>query len=72
MKERLVDPQKLYEEGWDLLEDGNLEQAMKIGKRLERLRWSGAFELQAAIYEAENNLEEAVSVLRRGIDKTGE
>jgi len=70
MKERLVDPQKLYDEGWDLLEEGNFEQAMEVGKRLERLRWSGAFELQAAVYESEDNLEAAVSVLRKGLDKT--
>lgn len=71
MKERLVDPQKLYDEGWDLLEEENFEQAMEVGKRLERLRWSGAFELQAAVYEAEGDLEGAVSVLRKGVDKTG-
>ena len=71
MKERLVDPQKIYGEGWDLLEEGNFEQALEIGKRLERLRWTGAFELQAAVYEAQDDLESAVDILKRGIDKVG-
>ncbi len=71
MKKRLVDPQKIYGEGWDLLEEGNFEQALEIGKRLERLRWTGAFELQAAVYEAQDDRESAVDILKRGIDKVG-
>lgn len=71
MPERIVEPNQLYEEGWTLLEEEQFDQALEIGRRLERMRWTGSFELQAAVYEAQNNLEAAVEVLKRGIDEAG-
>lgn len=65
---RLVDQEALFEEGMELLEDGELEEAMEIGRRLQRLRWTGNFELRAAVHEKRGELYKAIEVLREGID----
>lgn len=71
MTKRLVDPSKLYDEGWTLLDDGEIDKALEIGERLERLRWTGAFELQAAAHEQKGDLDTAIATLQRGIEKAG-
>lgn len=71
MAKRLVDPSKLYDEGWALLDGGELDKALEIGERLERLRWTGAFELQAAVHEQKGDLDTAIAILQRGIEKAG-
>lgn len=66
-----VDQEALFEEGMALLREGELEEAMQIGLRLERLRWTGNFELRAAVHEKRNELEKAIEVLRDGIRLAG-
>ena len=67
----LVDHEELYEEGMALLRDGDLDDAMEIGLRLERLRWTGNFELRAAVHEKRGDLDKAIEVLEDGIRLAG-
>lgn len=67
----VVDQQILYKEGIELIEDGQFEKALEIGKRLERIRWTGGFELQAIAFENMDRLEDAIKILQRGIEAAG-
>lgn len=53
------------------MDDGDLEGAQEIGERLEAHRWTGGFELQAAVFEETGDLDKAISTLERGIEKAG-
>jgi len=61
----------LMDEGFDLLEQGQLEEALALGERLERLAWTGGFELQALALNRLDRRDEAIDVLQRGVDEAG-
>lgn len=71
MNEGLTDYDTLYDDGWRKLDDGDLDGALEIGERLERHRWTGGVELQAAVFEEKGDLDKAISTLERGIQEAG-
>ena len=71
MTDQIIEPGDLYDEGWAFLDEAKFDQALEVGRRLERIRWTGGFELQAAVHEAKGDLDSAINVLKRGIDVAG-
>ena len=56
----------MMEEAFALLEAGEPEQALTIGRRLEKGRFSGGFEIQALAYQDMDKNKEAIRVLKKG------
>ncbi len=59
---------KLYGKARALLDSGAYEEALAIGAKLRRLHYSGAFEIEALAYSALDRDEDAVRVLREGLE----
>lgn len=57
---------ELMQQGYDHLNQGESEQAKKIGKDLLKMKYSGGYELLARAYELEDLPEEAIAVLEEG------
>lgn len=58
---------KLYEEAHELLDGGSYEEALKFARKLRKVRYSGAFEIEALAYSALEQYDDAVRVLREGL-----
>jgi tetratricopeptide (TPR) repeat protein len=61
------DVPRLYEEAMRKLDDDAYEEAIALGDCLERLGFSGAFEVIALARAGQDDLEGAVATLRRGV-----
>ncbi len=59
--------QRLYDEGRELVDSYAYEEALKVGRKLRKLRYSGAFEIEALAYSGLEQHEDAVRVLREGL-----
>lgn len=57
----------LMAEAFAHLEAGDPESALEIGKQLETMQYSGAYEVQAMAYADMDELEQAVGVLEAGV-----
>ncbi|VVE50515.1 hypothetical protein PMO31116_04625 [Pandoraea morbifera] len=57
----------LMTEAFAHLEAGDPESALEIGKKLESMRYSGAYEVQAMAYADMDEMEQAVAVLEAGV-----
>jgi Flp pilus assembly protein TadD len=51
------------------LDSGKPKAALKVAKKLERMRYSGSFEIQALAYADLGDPSKAISVLREGTTK---
>ena len=51
------------------MREEEFDQALKIASRLEKLRYSAAFEIGALAHAGQGNLTEAVALLERGVEK---
>lgn len=69
MSGKLDKAKSLADEAFEALEDGDLRSALKLGRRLEKMRYSAAFEIQALVYAEEGKLRKAIAVLERGVKK---
>ncbi len=58
---------ELMAEAFAHLEAGDPETALEIGKRLESMQYSGAYEVQAMAYADMDEMEQAVTVLEAGV-----
>lgn len=58
---------ELMAEAFAHLEAGDPESALEIGKRLESMQYSGAYEVQAMAYADMDDMEQAVAVLEAGV-----
>lgn len=56
----------LYKKALQKLDLGESEAALKLGERLKKLRYSGAFEVLALAYNALERTDEAIAVLEEG------
>jgi tetratricopeptide (TPR) repeat protein len=60
--------EKLAQLGYQLLEDGDAEAALKVAAELEALRYTATFEIAALAHARLGDLEAAVAVLKRGLE----
>ena len=60
---------KLMSEAFDALDRGDPKVALKIARKLEQMRYSGCFEIQALAYADLGDLSKAIGVLREGTAK---
>jgi len=58
---------KLYDEGWELIEERSFGDALKIGRKLRKLNFIGAFEIEGLAYAGLDRHGDAVRVLREGL-----
>jgi tetratricopeptide (TPR) repeat protein len=58
---------ELMAEAFAHLEAGDPESALEIGKRLESMQYSGAYEVQAMAYADMDEMEQAVAALEAGV-----
>lgn len=58
---------KLYDEARELVDDGAYEDALAIARKLRKLRYSGAYEIEGLAYSRLGRNEDAVRVLREGL-----
>ncbi len=56
----------LMNEAYGLLDREEAAQALKIGRRLEKMQYSGGFEIQALAYQELEENDKAIRVLQRG------
>lgn len=63
------DVDALMDEALALLDDEELEQALKIGRRLEKLGSPRGFEIQGLAYQELDENKKALRVLRRGTER---
>lgn len=73
MVAKVVDQWKLVEalmrQGHELIEIGEYAKAIKVGRRLRQLRYSGGFEILAMAYHKKDDIDKAVRVLKQGVRK---
>ncbi len=58
----------LMEDGIRHIRNDDFDEALKIGRRLRRLRWSGGFEIEALALAGLERRCEAIDVLERGVE----
>ncbi len=61
--------EKLAEQGYECIRQGDCARALEIAEQLEKLRYSAAFEIAALAHAELDDLEAAVRVLTRGLEK---
>jgi len=61
--------ERLMDEGFRALDDYETKQAIKIGRRLQKMRHSSAFEILALAYAKQNKLNKAIKILEEGVRK---
>lgn len=61
--------EKLNDQGYACIRDGEHARALEIAAELEALRYTSAFEIAAMAHAELGDIEEAVRVLERGVDK---
>jgi tetratricopeptide (TPR) repeat protein len=59
--------EELMERACECLASCDSEGALFIAERLEKMRYSGAFEIRALAFASENKLEKAIKCLERGV-----
>jgi tetratricopeptide (TPR) repeat protein len=59
---------RLTKKGYQYVDEGEYEKALEIAKKLEKLRFSSTFEIAGLAYAGLDNLEEAVNVLKEGVE----
>src|SRR3954471_1371043 len=69
--DKLQQSTKLMEEGFSLIDECRYEAALKVGRRLKKLRHSSAFEILALAYLRSERLSKAIAVLEEGVAKAG-
>lgn len=57
----------LMDRGWELLRRNNPKEALKVGKRLEDMRYSGCFEIQAMALWALHRRGDAIAILEAAV-----
>jgi tetratricopeptide (TPR) repeat protein len=57
----------LMAEAFEFLDIGEPKKALKIGQQLEKMRYSGAFEIQALAYNDLNKRKKAIKTLEKGV-----
>ena len=57
----------LVKQANDYIEFGDLDKALKIGYKLKKSRYSGAFEIIARVYYAKEDIQQAVKILHEGV-----
>lgn len=61
----------LFNHAWKLIEEDreprHLRKALRIAKVLKKRRFSGAFEIEAKVHVAQDQLEQAIAVLEEGL-----
>ncbi|WP_342643372.1 tetratricopeptide repeat protein [Rhodoligotrophos ferricapiens] len=60
-------PETLVSQAFELIEAGDPKTALKIGMRLEKMRYSGAFEIQAIACARLDKKNKAVKILEKGV-----
>jgi Flp pilus assembly protein TadD len=58
---------RLYDDARALVDAGKNEQALAIARRLRKVHWSGAFEIEGLAYSHLGRHEDAVRVLKEGL-----
>jgi tetratricopeptide (TPR) repeat protein len=58
---------RLYDEARELIDSYGYEEALEIGRKLRKLNYSGAFEIEGLAYSHLDRNEDAVRVLREGL-----
>lgn len=61
--------EKLYDQAKELIARGSFERAMDIGRKLRKVDYDGAYEIEALAHQGLGNLEDAVRVLDEGLDR---
>lgn len=61
-----AEPESLMAVAFRLLKENDPEKALKIARRLEKMRYSGAFEIQALAYDDLDRKQKAIEVLEKG------
>ena len=64
----IEEAEALMDRGWELLRQNNPQEALKVGERLEAMRYSGAFEIQALALCDLNRRREALAVLESALE----
>lgn len=67
MKYRLAKTADLFDQGWRAVENREYDEATKLGRRLERRRYTGAFEILALSHAGKGDLVLAIKVLEKGV-----
>ncbi len=57
-----------YEEALECIEEGDFERAQRLGRRLIEQRFSGGFEILARAHYEQDQLGQAIKVLREGVE----
>jgi superkiller protein 3 len=60
--------EKLLKRGLSLVRDGKTTEALAIARDLHAIRFSGAFEVEAQALDREGLKDEAIAVLRKGLE----
>ena len=58
----------MIERAFELLEEGNSEEALALGRELEEARHTSGFEIQALAHGDLGDLPEAIQILERGVE----
>jgi len=66
-KKKVKDISILMSKGFDAVENCEIKKAIKIGKKLKKLRHSSAFEILAMAYHSDNKLQKAIKTLQEGV-----
>jgi tetratricopeptide (TPR) repeat protein len=61
--------EKLYDQAKELINRGMFERAMDIARKLRKVDYDGAYEIEALAHHGLGNMEDAVRVLREGLDR---
>lgn len=61
--------ENLMSDAFQLLENGEPQMALEAGEKLERLRYSGGFEIQALAYAELGKKKKAIKALERGLEE---
>ena len=64
--------EKLMDNAFTLLEECQPSKALKIGEKLRKLKYSGAFEIIARAYADLEKIDRAVKVLEEGVKKASD
>ena len=65
---KLEQIEDLMKAGFEAVNDFDTKVAIKIGKKLKKLRHTSAFEILALAYLNEENSEKAIKILKEGVD----
>jgi tetratricopeptide (TPR) repeat protein len=69
MDDQAETAERLMRDGYNALNRDQRARALKIGRRLRRLRHSSGFEIMALAYLAQDKFDKAIKVLEKGVQK---